>query len=485
VSPLSPVEEAGLAGQRLSGRVRKALYQLGDAELRRLCDAIARDARAERLVYFHDDIEEVIRILPLPLTALPDQLSYVRTVTLTLHGALERLPDLYLADPEVRAVLALPEPEEAWLRAYWTAAREHNCVFGRHDAVIDFTSPHWKQTLAFVEPNMSGIGGLHLVPSAERVIARTVLPVLRRADPTLELELAQDIRALLVQELLDHLEAIGRPGRTICFVEPKYSGSGPEEQDALARYIHDHFGLAVCHADPAELVLDGDEVRYDGRVIDLAYRDYGVADLLEIEEEGVDIAPMRALFAQNRIVSSIAAELDQKSCWEVFTDPVLADRHLTPDERHVAARHVPWTRLVADRRTSLPDGRAGELLPWVIRERERLVLKPNRSYGGTGVMIGAATDPGAWQAAVAAAVADPDERWVVQRAVALPVVEFPVVDDTGGVHAEPFYVVFGFAPSTYGIAVVGRASQRQVVNVAQRGGMCVVALGHPPGRLVL
>jgi len=42
----------------------------------------------------------------------------------------------------------------------------------------------------------------------------------------------------------------------------------------------------------------------------------------------------------------------------------------------------------------------------------------------------------------------------------------------------------GFAPSKYGLAIMGRASQKQVVNVAQRGGMCVIAVGHPPERLV-
>jgi hypothetical protein len=55
----------------------------------------------------------------------------------------------------------------------------------------------------------------------------------------------------------------------------------------------------------------------------------------------------------------------------------------------------------------------------------------------------------------------------------------------GRLHAQPFYVVFGFAPSSYGLAILGRASQARVVNVAQRGGMCVVVVGHPPGQIVL
>jgi hypothetical protein len=76
------------------------------------------------------------------------------------------------------------------------------------------------------------------------------------------------------------------------------------------------------------------------------------------------------------------------------------------------------------------------------------------------------------------------ERWVVQQLAVLPVSEFPVIGPDGKVHVEPFYVVMGFAPSKYGLAIMGRASQKQVVNVAQRGGMCAVVLGRPISRLV-
>ncbi len=73
---------------------------------------------------------------------------------------------------------------------------------------------------------------------------------------------------------------------------------------------------------------------------------------------------------------------------------------------------------------------------------------------------------------------------MVQRLASLPVHEFPVVDLDGDVHIEPFYTVMGFAPTKYGLGIVGRASQKQVVNVAQRGGMCGILVGRPPGRLV-
>ena len=72
----------------------------------------------------------------------------------------------------------------------------------------------------------------------------------------------------------------------------------------------------------------------------------------------------------------------------------------------------------------------------------------------------------------------------MQQLAALPVIEFPVIDEAGAIHLEPFYVVMGFAPSKYGVGILARASQKQVVNVAQRGGMCAVAIGQPVAHLI-
>ncbi len=481
---LTPAEELGLSGLSLASRVRRAFYKTPPAEVARLAADIRAEATRRHLIYLRDGRLDTVHVLPCPLTAMPDQLAYILYVTQTVHNALKRLPDVYLQDFAARDTLRLTPGEEEWLWKCWgPSQRENTPIFGRLDAVVDFTSPMWKDSLKFVEPNLSGIGGLHLVPTCERIVADLALPVLRQQDPDLRLELGADIRELLMQEALDHLEAIGRTGRNICFVEPKYAGTGPDEQEVIAQFFHDRYGLRVMHADPSELRIAGGEAVYGGAVVDLAYRDYPVADLLTLAAEGADVEPMRLLFRQNRVISSIAAELDQKSCFEILTDPELTRKHFSPDERLVFRRHVLWTRLLADRRTMLPDGSTGDLLPFARREREALVLKPNRSYGGEGVVIGPALEPAEWDRAIDKALAD-TERWVVQQLASIPVNEFPVVGPDGAVHVEPFYTVMGFVPSKYGLATLGRASQKQVVNVAQRGGLVAVMIGRPPDRLV-
>lgn len=480
---LTPAEELGLSGLHLASRVRRAFYNLPEDKLVDLLHRIHDESYRRHLIYLRDGEWDTVRVLACPITALPDQLSYVHWVSLTIHNALKRLTDLYMTDPDVRQVLRLTSAEEEWVRQCWRPElRDNNPVFGRHDAMIDFTVPMWKDSLRFLEPNMSGIGGLHLVPTAERIIADVVLPELRRYDSRIQLELGPDIRELLMQEAIDHLQAIHRPARSICFVEPKYAATGPDEQEALAQYYHDRYGLKVMHADPAELTHRGSEVYYKGDVIDLVYRDYPVSDLLELAKTGVDVEPMKLLFCQNRVISSITAELDQKSCWEVLTDPELSARHFNADERQVFRRHILWTRLLSDRSTQLPDGRTGPLLEYVRRERESLVLKPNRAYGGQGVLIGHLLESSDWEKGIEEALASAD-GWVVQQLASIPVNVFPVLDADDKLSIEPFYTVMGFAPTKDGLAILGRASQKQVVNVAQRGGMCVIMSGRPPGPL--
>jgi hypothetical protein len=475
---LTLAEEQGLAGLAVASRVQHALYRLPPAALAGLIERLRAGALAHHVIYLHEGTLEPIRILPAPITVLPDQVAYVHHVTFTVQEALKRLPSLYLHDFTVREILRLPDPEERWLRECWGPSQEaHNPIFGRLDALIDFTSPMWRDTLRFVEPNLMGIGGLHMVPTCERLIADIVVPVLREGDLDLDLTVGSDIRELLTRALLDHMAAVGS-GPQVCFVEPKYAGNGPDEQAQLARYLQDRHGLTVMHADPSELELRDGHVWHGGDRVDLAYRDYGVVDLLELEAEGVDVEPMRVLLRENRVISSIAADLDQKACWEVLTDPRLCQQYFSPEERQLFQRHILWTRVLSDRRTVLPDGRQGNLLDFVRTHHEALVLKPNRAYGGDGIVIGPAVARDEWESALAAALADPDDRWVVQQLASIPVREFPVIGPDGQVHAEPFYTVMGFAANEDGVAILARASQKQVVNVAQHGGLCGVLVSH-------
>ena len=476
LAPMTTADEHGLRGVSLDSYLRHIFAALPDERVRQLSQAVHDEAQRRELIYMRDGQIEVINVMLRPLGVFSEQLNYFHYVSLTLLGALKRLPELYLKDFKIRDVVPLQEGEAKWLWDTWGSSHnQFHTVFGRLDAVADLTGAFSKDSLAFIEPNLVGAGGVHLIPTSEGIIMETVVPAMHQAAPDLELKTADDLRETFLRELFDHAEAIGRRGRAICLIDAKYASDGPNEQETLMHYYRER-GEEVYHADPEELYLRGGEVYYENHVIDVGYRDYEVRELAEMETQELNVRPMKHLFRNNQMVSSMAGDFDHKSCFEVFTDPQFS-QYFTMDERNVFRRHVLWTRVLREGRTTDPAGELVDLLEFIRGNREILVLKPNRSYGGDNVLIGPSVTDGEWERAIQRGVAEPGE-WVAQRLARIAVYEFPVVSESGEVTTSPFYVVVGLAPTRYGLAVLGRASQKQVVNVAQRGGILAVLIGQ-------
>jgi carboxypeptidase Taq len=485
---LSPAEALGLSGATLEARIRRAAHHVSDATFARIAERLRADARANEMIYEHEGVQEPVRLMLRPLLVMQEQLSYVHHVCLQLIEALKRLPDLYLEDERIRKIVAITPDEESWFRDTWTKDHSRfNSIYGRLDAACDFTGANWQDSLHFMEPNLTGVGGIHYAPVAEQLVMRDVLPTLLAHDPDLVVELPRDQRDLFVQVLIDHARAIGRNSCQLCFVEPKYVADGPPEQSVLSQFLSHRHGLTIAHADPRELRVEGEEAFYEDVRIDVVYRDYELRELIALEREiGRPLEAMRLLFRQNRVVSSLVGDFDHKSAFEILTDPELGERYFGADDRRLFRRHVLWTRLLAERRTTLPHDQPGDLLDYARKNRELLVLKPNRAYGGTGVMLGAATGQSEWEQALQNAVLsadDPEQSWVVQTATRLPVHEFPVVGPDGRIFGEPFYAVMGFAATENGLGTICRVSQKQVVNVAQRGGLAAVLEAEAPMEL--
>lgn len=473
---LTAADERGLKALSLDSRLRRAFFDLSASTIWELAEAVPVHARQHGLTYWRDGKEEVINLLLRPTGMLAEQMNYFHTVSITLLEALKRVPDLYLENQAVREVVPLQPEEDEWLHELWTPAhRNAHCVFGRLDAMVDFTSPTWKDTLSFVEPNLVGVGGIALIPGAEDVAMEVIVPALQRVAPDLQLERHEDLRDLFMRELLDHLEQIGRPDGNIVLADAKYCGDGPAEFETLQQYYTER-GYNVFYADPTELALRDDAVWYEDKRVDLVYRDYALADFPYIGDEGGDVNAIKLLFRRNQMVSSMAGDFDHKSTFELLTDSRFSP-FFTPGERQLLRRHVLWTRVLTDRRTTDPTGDEVALPEYTMTNRETLVIKPNRSYGGDRVLLGPSASDAEWHDAIDHALTEPGE-WVVQRMARITAYEFPVVQADRTISVQPFYMVVGFAPTKYGTAVLGRASQKQVVNVAQRGGLCVVLVGR-------
>ena len=234
----------------------------------------------------------------------------------------------------------------------------------------------------------------------------------------------------------------------------------------------------VLHADPSELTLRTARSATTGQRVDLAYRDYASSDLIELETEGVDVEPMRAAppAEPHDLVDRRRAGPE-----ELLGGPHRPAVHASSTSRRTSGRSSAGTSCgrascpTAGR--VLPDGRPGNLLDYARTSTRRWCSSRTARYGGEGVVIGPAVTRASgrrrWR-----------RPWPTRRPLGGAAAgEHPGQRVPGAsarrrgarravLHGD------GLRADEYGLAVLGRASQKQVVNVAQRGGMCGVLVSR-------
>lgn len=121
------------------------------------------------------------------------------------------------------------------------------------------------------------------------------------------------------------------------------------------------------------------------------------------------------------ITNSFSAKLlAKKASLAVLSDE--ANAHLfSPAELDAIHQHIPWTRRIQDRKTTY-NGEEIDLLSWTSANRDKLVIKPNDEYGGSGVVIGWEVDAERWDAAIKHGLTTPH---VVQERVQIIEREYP------------------------------------------------------------
>ena len=105
------------------------------------------------------------------------------------------------------------------------------------------------------------------------------------------------------------------------------------------------------------------------------------------------------------------------------------------------------------------------------KRRERLVLKPNDEYGGTGVVLGWEAEQDVWDTALHLTAADPPGTWVIQERIPVRREIFPQFDADGNVTMRDMLV--DLAPYLFRGKMTGyltRLSATGLANVTSGGG---------------
>jgi len=410
-----------------------------------------------------------IHVTARPWLVTPAQRALLQQVFLALDRATRALPALAHAQPDVAWLLPSSAPEKRWTRRFLGPPfRRPQSLLGRVDCAFDLGSPRWRRSLVVLETNMVGVGASYYSWAASRMVHEVMGPWLRRAFPRHRFAPDADVLDLILGQIRDHADAIGSRCDAVCLVEETVA-SGPMEFQRIAEILRRR-GQDVVVADPGEIRWRGNRLWAGDKAVDLLYRDPTVDNLLDLKAEGRDLRGIERAFAENRVVSGMAGEYDQKGALEVFTSERWAGA-FTPEDRALFREHVAWTRVVREMRTDGPDGRVIDLLPWLERERERLVLKPNRDYGGHGITFGRDLSEAEWRRALGRAVRSAPD-WVAQT-LATPIEE---VYPTPGPDPrwESRVTIGGFTATPRGVALLARLSKSRIVNITRDGGVAGV-----------
>jgi len=232
--------------------------------------------------------------------------------------------------------------------------------------------------------------------------------------------------------------------------------------------LQDHFtahGVPTIICSPDDLEYRSGQLQCGNFRIDLVYKRIIIHEFLARYDE---THPLVRAYVNHDVclVNPFRCKImHKKAVFEILTDGE-HQKWFTPGEKEAIHHSVPWTRRVADRRTTR-NGRMINLLEFIRRNRSRLVLKPNDDYGGHGVYFGSQMDEREWDNSITTALSG---DYIAQDAIDLHTEVFPIFSDTDW-KLQPMFVdtnPFLFRGNVCGAMV--RLSSSPIVNVTLGGG---------------
>jgi hypothetical protein len=184
-------------------------------------------------------------------------------------------------------------------------------------------------------------------------------------------------------------------------------------------YFHSQ-GLDCVIADPREMEYRNGKL-YAGKFqVDLIYKRVLITELVEkggLEHPVIQAVRDNAVCMVNPFRCKI---LYKKTSLAVLSDErnqALFDT----EELRAIDDHIPWTRTLEERQTA-HEGKPVDLIPYVLKYKDRFVLKPSDEYGGKGIVLGWLANQQEWDKAIIAGLQSPH---IVQERVEIPWEVYP------------------------------------------------------------
>lgn len=304
------------------------------------------------------------------------------------------------------------------------------------------------------------------------------LPVLKKFQERYVLRRFRARERVLETLLNCYREAGGKALKpTIAVVD--YDDVPTRTEHFMFREFFEANGYPSVVCDPRLLTYESGQLRYEGRAIDIIYKRLLVNELLDRIDQNkamVEAAKAGAVVVVNPFRCK---PLHKKAIFAVLTDDELQPL-FTADEQAAIHAHVPWTRRVIEGRTTR-GGASIDLPAFILKNRERLVMKPNDEYGGKGVFIGWEKTDSEWAEALHVALGS---SYVVQEKVELLRQEFPEMKPAAAGRGTIGFrdLVVDLDPFVFEGEVEGfltRLSGTSLANVTSGGGQVPAFLVEP------
>jgi uncharacterized circularly permuted ATP-grasp superfamily protein len=229
----------------------------------------------------------------------------------------------------------------------------------------------------------------------------------------------------LLAALLKAYKEFGRKGNkpNIAIVEFRQPFQTAESAEylLLAEFFRRE-GYETMVVSPEQLEYRGGVLRAENFHIDLVYRRVKVHEFLV----RFDLShPLMRAYRDHAVcvVNSFRSEIAQKKAlFDLLTDETVTAR-FPAVERKAIREFIPWTRVVATVHTSYQD-QTVDLPEFILKNRDRLVLKPNDQSTDNHAVSGPETSDAGWERALRLAMRNP---YVVQELIPPTRAIFPIL----------------------------------------------------------
>jgi len=323
------------------------------------------------------------------------------------------------------------------------------------------------------EFNSCMLGGIYLHSESLEIVEEEALPALGLSSRRLGIRPSPHLLGFLRAWLLDCRRRAGHSDDGgIAFLESLPPGGGFSELPNITEYFRSR-GHQAAHGDPRTLEVRKGRVFLRGMPVAYAYRDFSFEDV-----SGPDNKRMLGfakLWEEHRVAPTFPSDFDQKGILECLSSPAFHRLFSREEVRRLRA-HAPWTRVLSERRTESLEGKRVDLVSYVAKNRERLVIKPSWESGGEGIILGPMATQARWEKALQKGLETPG-GWAVQEYLGLPKVETGYLRG-GEIHLKPCRATVGVFHEGSNFAFHARVSPKNIVNVAQGGALSAVYLSR-------